>query len=45
MGTKDIRPKSGKVPTGPKVLKRLPDVLKSTYDGDLPITQNPSKDI
>lgn len=46
MGTKDIRPKSGKVPAGPQVLKRLPDVLKSTwYDGDLPITQNPSKDI
>ncbi|KAG6536771.1 formamidase-like [Zingiber officinale] len=41
----DIRPKSGKVPAGPQVLKRLPDVLKSTYDGDLPITQNPSKDI
>lgn len=39
----DVRPRSGgRVPIGPQVVKRLPDVLKSTYDGDLPITKNPS---
>nr|AUZ41871.1 formamidase [Musa acuminata AAA Group] len=37
----DIRPRSGKVPAGPRVLKRLPDVLRCTYDGNLPTTQNP----
>lgn len=44
MGIKDIRPKSGKVPKGPQVVKKLPDVLRCTYDGALPITQNPSRD-
>ncbi|CAN0921939.1 hypothetical protein LINGRAHAP2_LOCUS32852, partial [Linum grandiflorum] len=37
----DIRPKPGKVPIGPRVL-RTPDVLKCSYDGNLPITKNPS---
>ncbi|XP_073107930.1 uncharacterized protein [Elaeis guineensis] len=37
----DIRPKSGKVPVGPPIVKRTPDVLKCTYDGNLPITPNP----
>ncbi|XP_022977501.1 uncharacterized protein LOC111477820 isoform X3 [Cucurbita maxima] len=37
----DIRPKASKVPVGPRVLKR-PDVLKCSYDGNLPITKNPS---
>ncbi|CAN1815204.1 fmdA [Linum perenne] len=37
----DIRPKPSKVPTGPRVL-RTPDVLKCSYDGNLPITKNPS---
>ncbi|XP_023543772.1 uncharacterized protein LOC111803545 isoform X3 [Cucurbita pepo subsp. pepo] len=37
----DIRPKASKVPIGPRVLKR-PDVLKCSYDGNLPITKNPS---
>ncbi|XP_072952238.1 uncharacterized protein [Typha angustifolia] len=38
----DIRPKSGKVPKGPRLMKRVPDVLKCSYDGDLPVTQNPA---
>ncbi|CAA7393582.1 unnamed protein product [Spirodela intermedia] len=37
----DIRPKKGKVPTGPRVVKRVPDVLRCSYDGNLPVTQNP----
>ncbi|KAF8404903.1 hypothetical protein HHK36_009798 [Tetracentron sinense] len=37
----DIRPKTGKVPVGPRLV-RNPDVLKCTYDGNLPITKNPS---
>ncbi|XP_004141873.1 uncharacterized protein LOC101206142 isoform X2 [Cucumis sativus] len=37
----DIRPKPSKVPTGPRLLRR-PDVLKCSYDGNLPITKNPS---
>ncbi|VVB09904.1 unnamed protein product [Arabis nemorensis] len=37
----DIRPKTGKVPVGPRIVRK-PDVLKSTYDGKLPITKNPS---
>ncbi|KAJ0963437.1 hypothetical protein J5N97_028559 [Dioscorea zingiberensis] len=37
----DVRPKSGRVPSGPRVVKRTPDVLRCTYDGDLPITMNP----
>uniref|UniRef100_A0A6N2LPB6 Formamidase n=1 Tax=Salix viminalis TaxID=40686 RepID=A0A6N2LPB6_SALVM len=36
----DIRPKK-KVPVGPRLV-RTPDVLKCTYDGNLPITKNPS---
>lgn len=36
----DIRPKIRKVPVGPRVV-RTPDVLKCTYDGNLPITKNP----
>ncbi|XP_043698870.1 formamidase-like [Telopea speciosissima] len=36
----DIRPKSSKIPLGPRVM-RTPDVLKCTYDGNLPITKNP----
>ncbi|GAB2227409.1 hypothetical protein Droror1_Dr00009229 [Drosera rotundifolia] len=37
----DIRPKTGKVPVGPKIVKK-PDVFKCTYDGSLPITRNPA---
>ncbi|KAF2294691.1 hypothetical protein GH714_015561 [Hevea brasiliensis] len=37
----DIRPKPSKVPGGPRVMRK-PDVLKCTYDGNLPITKNPS---
>nr|XP_010940035.1 uncharacterized protein LOC105058713 [Elaeis guineensis]XP_019710540.1 uncharacterized protein LOC105058713 [Elaeis guineensis] len=37
----DVRPKSRKVPAGPRIVKRTPDVLKCTYDGNLPITPNP----
>ena len=37
----DIRPKQSKVPIGPRLLRR-PDVLKCSYDGNLPITKNPS---
>ncbi|KAG7544710.1 Acetamidase/Formamidase [Arabidopsis suecica] len=37
----DIRPKTRKVPVGPRIVRK-PDVLKSTYDGKLPITKNPS---
>ncbi|KAJ4958310.1 hypothetical protein NE237_025421 [Protea cynaroides] len=36
----DIRPKSSKIPMGPRVVKK-PDVLKCAYDGNLPITKNP----
>ncbi|PKI71295.1 hypothetical protein CRG98_008295 [Punica granatum] len=39
----DIRPKS-KVPVGPRIVRK-PDVLKCTYDGNLPITKNPSEAI
>ncbi|CAI0406327.1 unnamed protein product [Linum tenue] len=35
----DIRPKSSKVPMGPRIV-RTPDVLKCSYDGNLPITKN-----
>lgn len=35
----DIRPKASKVPVGPRVV-RSPDVLKCTYDGNLPTTKN-----
>ncbi|KAJ4763714.1 hypothetical protein LUZ62_074089 [Rhynchospora pubera] len=35
----DIRPKTGKVPKGPKI-QRSPDVIKCTYDGKLPVTKN-----
>ncbi|XP_010437213.1 PREDICTED: uncharacterized protein LOC104721007 isoform X3 [Camelina sativa] len=38
----DIRPKTRKVPAGPRIVKKKPDVLKSTYDGKLPITKNPT---
>ncbi|XP_023635598.1 uncharacterized protein LOC17879429 [Capsella rubella] len=37
----DIRPKTRKVPAGPRIVRK-PDVLKSTYDGKIPITKNPS---
>ncbi|KAJ0252367.1 hypothetical protein HA466_0131640 [Hirschfeldia incana] len=37
----DIRPKTGKVPTGPRIVRK-PDVMKSTYDGKLATTRNPS---
>ncbi|XP_061365568.1 uncharacterized protein LOC133308859 isoform X3 [Gastrolobium bilobum] len=37
----DIRPKNNKVPVGPRLVKK-PDVFKCTYDGNLPITRNPS---
>ncbi|OMO56502.1 Acetamidase/Formamidase [Corchorus capsularis] len=40
----DIRPKNGKVPVGPRLLRK-PDVLKCTYDGNLPITNNPAASI
>ncbi|CAI0405580.1 unnamed protein product [Linum tenue] len=35
----DIRPKPSKVPMGPRIV-RTPDVLKCSYDGNLPITKN-----
>ncbi|KAM1048252.1 hypothetical protein ACFX13_028089 [Malus domestica] len=37
----DIRPKENKVPVGPWIVRK-PDVLKCTYDGNLPTTRNPS---
>ncbi|RDX64186.1 Formamidase, partial [Mucuna pruriens] len=37
----DIRPKNNKVPVGPRLVRK-PDVFKCTYDGNLPITRNPS---
>ncbi|KAE7999705.1 hypothetical protein FH972_004110 [Carpinus fangiana] len=37
----DICPKSSKVPVGPRLVRK-PDVLKCTYDGNLPVTRNPS---
>ncbi|KAK3221256.1 hypothetical protein Dsin_008281 [Dipteronia sinensis] len=36
----DIRPKTRIVPVGPRLV-RNPDVLKCTYDGNLPTTKNP----
>lgn len=41
MFLQDIRPKNNKVPIGPRIVKK-PDVFKCTYDGNLPITTNPS---
>lgn len=41
----DIRPKSEKVLERPRaVVKKLPDVFRCSYDGDLPITLNLSKE-
>ncbi|KAK4262387.1 hypothetical protein QN277_027954 [Acacia crassicarpa] len=37
----DIRPKTNKAPLGPRLVRK-PDVFKCTYDGNLPITRNPS---
>ncbi|KAL6000346.1 hypothetical protein ACLOJK_024041 [Asimina triloba] len=37
----DIRPKQGRVPVGPRMVRK-PDVLKCTYDGNLPSTKNPA---
>ncbi|XWS45166.1 hypothetical protein CRYUN_Cryun15aG0113100 [Craigia yunnanensis] len=37
----DIRPKTGKVPVGPWLVRK-PDVLRCTYDGNLPTTKNPA---
>ncbi|OMP01854.1 Acetamidase/Formamidase [Corchorus olitorius] len=37
----DIRPKTGKVPVGPRLVRK-PDVLRCTYDGNLPTTKNPA---
>ncbi|XP_039129998.1 LOW QUALITY PROTEIN: formamidase-like [Dioscorea cayenensis subsp. rotundata] len=37
----DVRPRCGRVPSGPRVVKRTPDVLRCSYDGALPITMNP----
>ncbi|KAM0970865.1 hypothetical protein ACFX13_019150 [Malus domestica] len=37
----DIRPKANKVPVGPRIVRK-PDVLKCSYDGNLPTTRNPS---
>ncbi|GKU94871.1 hypothetical protein SLEP1_g8302 [Rubroshorea leprosula] len=37
----DIRPKIGKVPVGPRLVRK-PDVLRCTYDGNLPTTKNPA---
>ncbi|KAD7479331.1 hypothetical protein E3N88_02467 [Mikania micrantha] len=37
----DIRPKQNKVRVGPRVV-RYPDIPRCTYDGNLPITKNPS---
>ena len=36
----DIRPKT-KVPVGPRLVRK-PDVLRCTYDGNLPTTKNPA---
>ncbi|KAI3903845.1 hypothetical protein MKW92_025220 [Papaver armeniacum] len=36
----DIRPKSSKVPAGPQLVRK-PDVLRCSYDGNLPVTKNP----
>ncbi|KAI3841163.1 hypothetical protein MKW92_044169 [Papaver armeniacum] len=36
----DIRPKSSKVPAGPRLVRK-PDVLRCSYDGNLPVTKNP----
>ncbi|XP_024037158.1 uncharacterized protein LOC18036470 isoform X1 [Citrus clementina] len=36
----DIRPKSSKVPVGPRLVRK-PDVLKCSYEGNLPTTENP----
>ncbi|KAF6170614.1 hypothetical protein GIB67_020176 [Kingdonia uniflora] len=35
----DIRPQSSKIPVWPQIVRK-PDVLKCTYDGNLPITKN-----
>lgn len=37
----DIRPKNKKIGAGPRIVRK-PDVLKCSYDGDLPLTKNPS---
>ncbi|KAG2242509.1 hypothetical protein Bca52824_095654 [Brassica carinata] len=37
----DIRPKTRKVSAGPRLVRK-PDVMKSTYDGKLETTRNPS---
>ncbi|KAL0726170.1 hypothetical protein Bca4012_022263 [Brassica carinata] len=37
----DIRPKTRKVSAGPRLVRK-PDVMKSTYDGKLATTRNPS---
>ncbi|KAG5412566.1 hypothetical protein IGI04_000133 [Brassica rapa subsp. trilocularis] len=37
----DIRPKTQKVPAGPRIVRK-PDVMKSTYDGKLETTRNPN---
>ncbi|XP_017623749.1 uncharacterized protein LOC108467579 isoform X1 [Gossypium arboreum] len=37
----DIRPKAGKVPIGPRLVRK-PDVLRCSYDGNLPTTKNPA---
>ncbi|XVF15444.1 hypothetical protein REPUB_Repub09cG0153900 [Reevesia pubescens] len=37
----DIRPKTGKVPMGPRLVRK-PDVLRCTYDGNLLTTKNPA---
>ncbi|XWS33508.1 hypothetical protein CRYUN_Cryun22dG0089200 [Craigia yunnanensis] len=37
----DIHPKTGKVPVGPRLVRK-PDVLRCTYDGNLPTTKIPT---
>ncbi|KAL7090107.1 hypothetical protein ACP275_12G020100 [Erythranthe tilingii] len=41
----DIRPKIGSVPTGPRLVRNNPGLPQCTYDGNLPITKNPSASI
>ncbi|KAL0911510.1 hypothetical protein M5K25_019658 [Dendrobium thyrsiflorum] len=39
----DIRPKPQRSLGGPRIVKKLPDVFRCSYDGDLPITPHLSK--
>ncbi|KAG0478981.1 hypothetical protein HPP92_013700 [Vanilla planifolia] len=39
----DIRPKSMGLSKGPRIARKLPDVLRCSYDGNLPITPNQAR--